>query len=102
MRCPEWQRVLPDLVREARGTSAAECVDGAVQCQMSAHVDGEHYGLLDDDGEPGTARWLRWLDAADGEPVVLPDCPVVSPGPDGEGCCLFVGHAERHTWEDPP
>jgi hypothetical protein len=31
---------------------------------------------------------------------VLPDRPVVAPGPDGEGCCLSPGHTEQHTWED--
>ncbi|MDQ0934513.1 hypothetical protein [Streptomyces turgidiscabies] len=100
MRCTHWHQVLLDLVQEARGRSAAECVDRAVQCQLSAHDDGEHYGLLDDVGEYGTALWLRWLGRAEVELVVLPDCPVVAPGLDGEGCCLFADHTERHTWED--
>ncbi|WP_332328187.1 hypothetical protein [Streptomyces sp. WMMC940] len=72
----------------------------AVQCQLATHSDGEHSGLLDDLGEYGTALWLRWRGAAEVELIVLPDCPVVSPGPDGEGCCLFADHADQHTWQD--
>ncbi|WP_308376546.1 hypothetical protein [Streptomyces sp. ISL-99] len=75
-------------------------MDRAVQCQLSAHGDGEHYGLLDDLGEYATALWLRWQERTDVDLVVLPDCPVVTPGPDGEGCCLFAGHTKQHTWED--
>ncbi|MCJ1680572.1 hypothetical protein MTF65_25130 [Streptomyces sp. APSN-46.1] len=100
MRCTHWRRVPLDLAREARERSAAECVDRAVQCQLSTHDDGEHYGLLDDLGEYGTALWLRWHGRTEAELVGRADCPVVAPGPDGEGCCLFAGHAEQHTWED--
>jgi hypothetical protein len=100
MRCTHWRWVPLDLAREARERSAAECVDRAVQCQLSAHGDGEHYGLLDDLGEYATALWLRWQEKTDVDLVVLPDCPVVAPGPDGEGCCLFAGHTKQHTWED--
>ncbi|MFS8364849.1 hypothetical protein [Streptomyces sp. CWNU-52B] len=71
-----------------------------MQCQLSAHDDGEHYGLLDDLGEYGTALWLRWSGRTDVDLAVLPDCPVAAPGADGEGCCLFAGHAEQHSWED--
>ncbi|MFH8684447.1 hypothetical protein [Streptomyces lydicus] len=99
MRCTHWRRVPLDLVREARERSAAEGVDRAVQCQLASHDDGGHCGLLDDLGEYGTALWLRWLGRTEVELVVLPDCPVVAPGPDGEGCCLFAGHTGRHTWE---
>ncbi|MFE9302540.1 hypothetical protein [Streptomyces sp. NPDC006856] len=88
-----------DLAREARERSAAPQVDSAVQCQLSAH-DGEHYGLLADAGAYGTALWLRWHGTDEAELVVLPDCPVAAPGPDGEGCCLFADHAMQHTWED--
>ncbi|MCP9987588.1 hypothetical protein LUX01_13715 [Streptomyces sudanensis] len=99
MRCTQWRRVPPDLAREARGESASGHVDSAVQCQLTAHDDGVHYGLLDDP-EYGTALWLRWNGKGGVEVVVLPDCPAIGPGSDGEGCCLFAGHAERHTWED--
>lgn len=43
MRRTRWRRVPLDLVREAWEKSAAECVDGAVQCQLATHDDGEHY-----------------------------------------------------------
>ncbi|ARH91748.1 MULTISPECIES: hypothetical protein [Streptomyces] len=100
MRCTHWRRVPLDLMREARERSAAECVDRAVQCQLAPHDDGEHHGLLGGDlDEYGTALWLRWRGGTEVELVVLPDCPVVAPGPDGEGCCLFAGHAGRHTWD---
>ncbi|MFF2325622.1 MULTISPECIES: hypothetical protein [unclassified Streptomyces] len=75
-------------------------MDRAVQCQLSAHDDGEHYGLLDDLDEYGTALWLRWQERTEVEVAVLPDCSVAAPEPDGEGCCLFAGHPEQHTWED--
>ncbi|NED86139.1 hypothetical protein G3I76_39395 [Streptomyces sp. SID11233] len=100
MRCAHWRRVPLDLAREAQEKSAATYIDRAVQCQLSAHDDGEHFGLLTDDGAHGTALWLRWHGADEAELVVLPDCPVAAPGPDGEGCCLFADHAEQHTWED--
>ncbi|MVO89357.1 hypothetical protein GPA10_32550 [Streptomyces sp. p1417] len=99
MRCTHWRRVPLHLAREARARLAAQIVDSAVRCQLSAH-GGAHYGLLDDLGEYGTALWLRWQEKTDVDLVVLPDCPAVAPSPDGEGCCLFVDHAERHTWED--
>ncbi|MGW4227460.1 hypothetical protein ACWEG1_28830 [Streptomyces bauhiniae] len=75
-------------------------VDGASRCQLSTHDDNEHYGLLDDTGERGTALWLRWSGTVDVELVVLADCQAVSRRVDGEGCCLFTGHAGQHTWED--
>ncbi|WP_037801399.1 hypothetical protein [Streptomyces sp. LaPpAH-108] len=100
MRCTHWRRVPLDLLREAQRKSAPECADSAVQCQLATHDDGEHYGLLHDVGEYGFALWLRWCGSTDVESVALPDCPAIAPGPDGEGCCLFVGHIERHTWED--
>ncbi|MDN3296862.1 hypothetical protein QWM81_23000 [Streptomyces ficellus] len=99
MRCAHWRRVPLDLAREAREKSAATYIDRAVQCQLSAHHDGEHSGLLTDAGAYGTAVWLRWHGTTEGQLVVLPDCPVSAPGPDGEGCCLFADHAKRHTWE---
>ncbi|MFB7971356.1 hypothetical protein [Streptomyces rubiginosohelvolus] len=100
MRCARWRRVPLDLAREAREKSAATYIDGAVQCQLSAHDDGEHFGLLADAGAYGTALWLRWRGPDATELVVLPDCPVAAPGPDGEGCCLFADHTAQHTWED--
>ncbi|MFJ6786232.1 hypothetical protein [Streptomyces angustmyceticus] len=100
MRCAHWRRVPLDLVQEAREKSSAAYVDRAVQCQLSAHDDGEHYGLLAEVGEYGAALWLRWRGTTAVGLGVLPDCPVVAPGSDGDGCCLFAGHTERHTWED--
>lgn len=98
MRCRHWRRVPLDLAREVRERSAAECVDSALQCQLATHDDGEHYGFLYDLGEYGTALWLRWKGRTEVDLVVLTDCPVIAPGPDGDGCCLFAGHAEQHTW----
>lgn len=98
MRCAHWRRLPLDLVREAWARSASEGVDSAVQCQLSAHGGGEHYGLLDD-LEYGTALWFRWR-GADAELVVLPDCRVADQGTDREACCLFADHAEQHTWEE--
>ncbi|MFF3259024.1 hypothetical protein ACFYWO_07575 [Streptomyces sp. NPDC002932] len=100
MRCAHWRRVPLDLAREAQEKSAATHIDRAVQCQLTAHDDDEHYGLLTDDGAHGTALWLRWHGADEAQLAVLPDCPMAAPGPDGEGCCLFADHAEQHTWED--
>ncbi|MEU6481245.1 hypothetical protein ABZ858_31120 [Streptomyces sp. NPDC047017] len=102
MRCAHWRRVPLELVREAREKSSAEHVDRAVQCQLSAHDDGDHYGLLADVGEYGTALWLRWRGSTEAEQAVLPDCPVVASEPGGGGCGLFAGHIEQHTWEDTP
>ncbi|WP_432114633.1 hypothetical protein [Streptomyces sp. S1] len=99
MRCAHWRRVPLDLVREAREKSAVDHVDGAVQCQLSAHEGGDHFSLLSDTGPYGTALWLCWSGTSEAGLVVLPDCSVAAPSPDGEGCCLFVGHAKRHTWE---
>ncbi|MFE5829787.1 hypothetical protein ACFQ8W_05990 [Streptomyces sp. NPDC056508] len=88
------------LLREAREKPTVDHVDGTVQCQLSAHDGGDHFGLLSDTGAYETALWLRWCDTGEAELVVLPDCPVAAPGPDGEGCCLFVDHAKQHTWDD--
>ncbi|KOG10405.1 hypothetical protein ADK34_35530 [Streptomyces viridochromogenes] len=88
------------LAREAREKPAASCIDRAVQCQLSAHDEGEHFGLLTDAGAYGTALWLRWRGPDETELVGLPDCPVAAPDPDGEGCCLFADRVKQHTWED--
>ncbi|MEU8100110.1 hypothetical protein [Streptomyces rubiginosohelvolus] len=100
MRCVHWCRVPLDLAREAREKSAVPYVDGAVQCQLPVHDDSDHFGLLTDACAYGTALWLRWLGADETALVLLPDCPVAAPGPDGDCCCLFADHAEQHTWED--
>ncbi|PVD00925.1 hypothetical protein DBP12_08595 [Streptomyces sp. CS014] len=102
MRCAHGRRVPLDLAREAREKSAVPYVDRAVQCQLSVHDDGNHFGLLTDDCAYGYALWLRWLGANETELVVLPDCPAAAPGPDGDGCCLFAGHTAQDTWEDTP
>ncbi|MET9347074.1 ATP-binding protein [Streptomyces termitum] len=98
-QCAHWRHVPADLVRDV-GEKAASPIDRAVQCQLSAHDGGDHFGLLSDSAAYGTALWLRWCGAGGAALVVLPDCPVAAPGPGGEGCCLFAGHAERHTWEN--
>ncbi|WP_405459826.1 hypothetical protein [Streptomyces sp. NBC_00101] len=99
MRCSYWRRLPPDLRREAQERSADVCVDSVVQCQLSAHEDGEHYGLVGDPGAYGTALWVRWKVMTAVDLVALRDCPATAPGPDGDGCCLFAGHGEQHTWE---
>lgn len=102
MQCTRWHRLPLRLAADARERSASGCVDSAVQCQLSAHSGGRHYGLLDDVAY-GTAMWLRWYETSV-DLAVLPDCPAVAPGPDGDGCCLFAGHAGQHTWAEvrPP
>ncbi|MFJ1590202.1 hypothetical protein ACIOD0_08140 [Kitasatospora albolonga] len=100
MRCAHWSRVPLDLAGEAQEKSAVTYIDRAVQCRLSTHDGSEHFGLLADAGVYGTALWLRWCGTGEAELVVLPDCPVADPGPDSEGCRLFLGHAEQHTWED--
>ncbi|MGQ4446400.1 hypothetical protein ACN6LK_006556 [Streptomyces griseus] len=91
-----------DLAREAREKVAVPYIGKAVQCQLSENDAGEHFGLLTDTGAYGTALWLRWYGTDETQLIVLPDCPVVAPGPDGERCCLFTDHAKQHTWEDAP
>ncbi|MGW2115804.1 hypothetical protein [Streptomyces zhihengii] len=100
MLCTHWRRVPLDLAWAARDKSTAPYIDRAVQCQLCAHDEGEHFGLLTDACAYGTALWLRWHGMDEAELVVLPDCPVAAPGPDGEGCFLFADHAKQHTWED--
>ncbi|MFC9795242.1 hypothetical protein ACFVJI_21600 [Streptomyces sp. NPDC127584] len=100
MRCAHWRRVPLDLLTEVREKQSVDHVDRAVQCQLSTHDGGHHFGLLSDAESYGTARWLRWCGTGEAEPVVLPDCPVTAPGPDGEACCLFADHTTQHTWED--
>lgn len=102
MRCTLWRRLPPSLVQDARQQSATGYVDSAVQCQLPAHTEGAHYGLLDE-GSDATALWLRWQ-GTEADLSVLPDCPAVAPEPDGDGCSVFAGHADRHTWEEahPP
>ncbi|MFJ6145984.1 hypothetical protein ACIQH7_20525 [Streptomyces anulatus] len=71
---------------------------------MSAHEGGEHYALLAELDQYGTALWLRWH-GSDVAVAVLPDCPVTGSGSgsgsgsSGDACCLFAGHVERHSWE---
>ncbi|MFF7363185.1 hypothetical protein [Streptomyces sp. NPDC008125] len=67
---------------------------------MSVHEDEMHYGFACDLSEYGTALWLRWAEMTVVDLVVLPDCPAVAPGADGDACCLFAGHPERHTWKE--
>ncbi|WP_308433185.1 hypothetical protein [Streptomyces inusitatus] len=64
---------------------AAESVDRTVQCQLSAHNDGDHHGFLAELDEYATALWLRWQERTEVDLVVLSDCPVVTPGPDKRG-----------------
>ncbi|MFH9199002.1 hypothetical protein ACH4KO_16660 [Streptomyces anulatus] len=99
MRCKHWCRVSLDLAQEARQRAPTGCVDRAARCQLSAHEGDEHYGLLAELDTYGTALWIRWREAYV-DLAVLRDCPVAGPGPDGDGCCLFAGHTEQHTWED--
>ncbi|MFT9665526.1 hypothetical protein ACMZ5F_08810 [Streptomyces rhizosphaericola] len=99
-RCARRRRIPVDLAREGAGRSAVTRIDRAVRCQLSAHDEGEHFGLLADTGTYGTALWLRWHGPDEARLVVLPDCPATAPGPDGDGCRLFAGHTAHHTWQD--
>ncbi|MEU2821983.1 hypothetical protein ABZ763_06775 [Streptomyces bacillaris] len=89
-----------ELAGETQQKSAVTYIDRAVRCQLSAHDEGEHFGLLTDSGAYGTALWLRWHGPDEARLVVLPDCPVTASGPDGDGCRLFAGHTAQHTWQD--
>ncbi|MCX4449482.1 hypothetical protein OOK50_24065 [Streptomyces sp. NBC_01789] len=97
MRCTLWRRLPLPLAEEARRTAVSGCVDAAVQCQLPRHTSSPHYALVDEAGA-ATALWLRWHNAEVGLSV-LPDCPSTAPGPDSDACCLFAGHAGRHTWD---
>ncbi|MEV5678979.1 hypothetical protein [Streptomyces sp. NPDC052179] len=99
-RCTYWRRLPLSVAQEARRKAPSDSLDSAVQCQLSTHDGDEHYGLIDDLAEYGTALWLSWHGSAEVQLVALADCPVISPGPDGDGCCLYVGHPEQHTWAD--
>ncbi|MER8030951.1 hypothetical protein ABTZ78_18555 [Streptomyces bauhiniae] len=92
------RRVPLDILRGAQQRSPSGHVDRAVQCQLSEHRTGDHYGFLDD-AEYATASWLRWSDS-EAALVVLANCPVTSAGAPGESCCLFEEHSGRHTWEE--
>ncbi len=98
MRCTLWHRVPVTLAVEARRMAVSGCIDSAVQCQLPGHSHGSHYALLDEAG-PDTALWLRW-NGTEVELRVLADCTSIAPRHDGDACCLFSGHADRHTWED--
>ncbi|WP_460037624.1 hypothetical protein [Streptomyces cavourensis] len=89
-----------ELAGEAQEKSDVTYIDRAVRCQLSAHDESEHFGLLTDSGAYGTALWLRWHGPDEAQVVVLPDCPVAAPGPDGDGCRLFADHTAQHTWQD--
>ncbi|MDI7785174.1 MULTISPECIES: hypothetical protein [Streptomyces] len=91
-----------ELAAEAQEKSAITHIDRAVRCQLSAHDEdeGERFGLLTDTGAYGTALWLRWHRPDEAQVVMLPDCPVAAPGPDGDGCRLFADHTAQHTWQD--
>ncbi|MFE2291290.1 hypothetical protein [Streptomyces sp. NPDC059452] len=80
-----------DVAQEARQKAQGGCVDRAVQCQLSAHEDDEHYGLLAELATYGTTLWLRRRGTGT-DLIALPDCPATGPGPDEEGCCLFADH----------
>lgn len=100
MQCTRWRRLPLNLAQDARERAPSGCVDRAVQCQLSTHDDDRHYGFLDDLSY-GTALWLWWHGAGVGL-AVLSDCSTADLRPGGEGCGLFAGHTEQHTWEENP
>ncbi|MGC4998001.1 hypothetical protein [Streptomyces sp. DT195] len=69
-----------------------------MQCQLSEHRTGDHYGFLND-AESATASWLRWSSTGT-ELVVLADCEMTSAGAPVDSCCLFEAHGGRHTWDE--
>lgn len=99
MQCVHWHHLSLDLEREARSKAPGGHLDRAVQCHLSTHEGDEHYGFLTELDEYGTALWLRWYGEAKVQTVALPDCPALSAGANGDGCCLFAGHVQQHTWE---
>ncbi|MFJ9638537.1 hypothetical protein [Streptomyces sp. NPDC101178] len=101
MRCTHWRRVPLALAQETRQKAPDGCLDRTLQCQLSAHEGDEHYGLLAELATHDTALWLRWR-ADYVNLVVLRDCPFTGSEPDSQGCSLFAGHPEHHTWQDNP
>lgn len=105
MECSHWHHLPIRLAVEARRMAPDGPLDRAVRCHLSAHGGDEHHGLLAEIDQYGTALWLRWH-GPDVDLAVLPDCPVTGTGSgsgvgsDGDACCLFAGHVERHSWED--
>ncbi len=97
-RCTSWRRLSGGLVAAENGSTEGY-VDSAVQCLLFGRHAGRHFGFLDS-LEHGLGLWIGWLEA-EPELVDLPDCSETGPEPDPAGCCLFVGHVERHTWEAP-
>ncbi|MFI0264417.1 hypothetical protein ACH4OW_36110 [Streptomyces sp. NPDC017056] len=97
MRCASWRRLPYAQVMAAQNRVPTGHVDASVQCLLFDGHEGQHFGLVDS-LEYGPALWARWLEAS-AELVELPDCAETGPPPDPAGCCLFTGHAERHTWE---
>lgn len=102
MRCAHWHHLPIELAKDARLLAPDAPLDRAVRCHLSAHEGDEHYGLLAELDQYGTALWLRWH-GSDVDVAVLPDCPVTGSGSgsgsSGDACCLFAGHVERHSWE---
>ncbi|CAM5243888.1 hypothetical protein NEH83_19225 [Streptomyces sp. JUS-F4] len=100
MQCAHWHHVPLNLAKQARRKMPHAYLDRVVPCHLPTHEADDHHGLLTELDEYGAALWLRWRGEADVELAVLPDCPAVRTGLDGDGCCLFAGHVEQHTWED--
>lgn len=100
MKCVHWHCLPLDLAREARNKAPVAHLDRAVQCHLSIHEGDEHYGFLTELDGYGIALWLRWCGEDKVEAVTLPDCPTLSTGANRDGCCLFAGHVQHHTWED--
>ncbi|GAA3492510.1 hypothetical protein [Streptomyces cremeus] len=97
MRCKERAELPGVLVKAASVRCGEPLHDGWVRCDLAAHEDGDHFGLVDS-LHRGHALWAKWGDG-DVELVEQPDCDVAQPAPARDGCCLFARHQGGHTWE---
>ncbi|MFE1819667.1 hypothetical protein ACFW9S_11765 [Streptomyces anulatus] len=77
-----------------------DLLDRAVQCHLSAHEGDQHYGLLAELGQYGTALWLRWHGPP--EPIPITGQSGSTATSTSDACCLLAGHVERHSWEETP
>jgi hypothetical protein len=88
----------PDMVRRASVRLGAILAsrETRVQCLRDGQHDDEHHAALDA-LDRRRSLFVRW--SHDGvELVELDDC--MQSSPDGmDGCSLFAGHSEPHTWE---
>lgn len=97
-KCWAYVQMPPEMAKEAAALLPREfeLVDDHLQCLRDAQHDDEHHAALDgiDDRR---SLFVRWNDDRT-ELVALDDCTSTSPD-QMDGCSLYDGHTEPHTWE---